>query len=94
MKLLKIRNQFINIDLLESIVIEGDMLTVNIAGEKYLFAGQEAAVLQEWFDRYAFDLMDHRDVSLNRLSKEEPAIETLHKQVRALGLFRKPFVLE
>ena len=94
MKLLKIRNQFINIDLLESVMIEGDMLTLTIAGEKHIFAGQEAVILQQWFNRYAFDLMEHQEISMNRLGKEEPALEALHSQVKALGLFRKPFVLK
>ncbi len=94
MKLLKIRNQFINIDLLESVIIEPDVITVSIAGNRYLFAGDEAAALKEWFDQYAFDLINHQAISVERRSKEQPSIETLHSQVRALGLFRKPFVLE
>ncbi len=99
MKLLKINNQFINIDLLESVVIEKEVVTISIAGESYLFVGDEADVLKAWFNQYAFDLMGHNSLSVNRMEKdrtekEQPPIKALHSQVRALGLFRKPFVLE
>ncbi len=94
MKLLKIRDQFINIDLLESVTINSDVVTVCIAGERYLFAGREAAVLKKWFDQYAFDLMEHQTLALDRRAPDQPSIESLHSRVRARGLFRKPFVLE
>ena len=104
MKLLKIRNQFINIDLLESVLIEKDVITISIAGNRYIFAGDEATILKEWFDQYAFDLMNHHTISIHRTaskqssiktpSVETASIEALHSQVRALGLFRKPFVLD
>ena len=109
MKLLKIRNQFINIDLLESVIIETDVITICIAGKRYMFAGDEATLLKAWFEQYAFDLMNHHTISIHRGEQEQPAIkpasivppvietpsiESLHSQVRALGLFRKPFVLE
>ncbi|MFK7845551.1 MAG: hypothetical protein AB8G77_09625 [Rhodothermales bacterium] len=94
MKLLKINNQFINIDLLESVVIEKEVVTISVAGESYLFAGDEADVLKTWFNQYAFDLMGQNALSMNRVEKEQPSIDALHSQVRALGLFRKPFVVE
>ncbi|MEM8484926.1 MAG: hypothetical protein AAF564_05225 [Bacteroidota bacterium] len=94
MKLIKIENQFLNIDLLESVEIEADMISISIAGQRYLFAGDEAAALQAWFDQYAFDLMGRRSVAGERAANEQPSVEQLHAQVRALGLFRKPFVLE
>ncbi len=93
MKLIKIENQFLNIDLLESVEIEADMISISIAGQRYLFAGDEAAALRAWFDRYAFDLMG-RAVAAEHTTNEQPSVEHLHAQVRALGLFRKPFVLE
>lgn len=94
MKLIKIENQFLNIDLLESVEIEADMIAISIAGQRYLFAGEEAAALHAWFDQYAFDLMGRQAVAAERKVNEQPSIERLHAQVRALGLFRKPFVLE
>lgn len=94
MKLLKIKDQFINIDLLESVHIESDVVTVNIAGQRYMFADAEAEVLKKWFEQYAFDLMGHHTTSIDRILEDQPSIEALHSQVKALGLFRKPFVLE
>ena len=94
MKLIKIDNQFINIDLIESVRIEGDFVTMNIAGEEYLFAGKEAEALKCWFNQYAFDLMQHQATAAEQLERAEPSIDMLHAQVRSLGLFRKPFVLD
>ncbi len=97
MKLIKIENQFLNIDLLESVEIDADMIAISIAGQRYLFAGDEAAALRAWFERYAFDLMGRQEMAGARESAQQPTVETLenlHAQVRALGLFRKPFVLE
>ncbi len=94
MKLLKIRNQFINIDMLESVTIERDVITISIAGEQYLFAGEEATVLMDWFNQYAFDLMNNNAISIDRIAEEQKSIEALHSQIQTLGLFRKPFALE
>ncbi len=94
MKLLKIGDQFINIDLLESVNINGELLTLSIAGDQYLFEGEKAHALRKWFNQYAFDLMKHETLSVDRMTQDKPSIDQLHAQVRALGLFRKPFVLE
>ena len=94
MKLLKIGDQFINIDMLESVNMNGEFLTLSIAGDQYLFAGEEACALRKWFNQYAFDLMKHEALSVDRMTQHEPSIDQLNAQVRALGLFRKPFVLK
>lgn len=94
MKLLKIGNQLINIDLLESVNYNADDIKLSIAGEEYSFQGDEAQALKSWFEHYAFDLMGHHSLAVTRTLEGEEPLSVIHDQMRTFGLFRKPFELE
>lgn len=94
MKLLKIRDQFINIDLLQSVNFDQDSVIICLSGESYRFAGEEAELLRKWFNRYAFDLCKQFTAVMERVPEERPPIESYHQRLPKEGLFRKPFVLK
>jgi hypothetical protein len=94
MKLLKIRDQFINIDLLQSVNIEQDTVIISLSGERYCFAGEEAVLLKNWFNRYAFDLCKQFSTAIERVQEERPPVEIHQNALPKEGLFRKPFVLK
>ena len=94
MKLLKIRDQIINIDLLQCVTLGSDAITLFLAGKPYRFTGEEAGVLKEWLERYAFDLLNYQAMSIEREIEGRAPIEPLRKPVTAGGLFRTPFALK
>lgn len=94
MKLLKINDQIINIDLLTSVNLEEEFVSISVAGEEFEFSGEEAEMLKAWFERYAFDLLNPSSSGFDRALDERPPVEPLRKHLPSGGLFRMPFMLK
>jgi hypothetical protein len=56
MNLLRINDQILNADLIESVSIRGNELTLFVTGRPISFSGAEARVLTQWFLSNARDL--------------------------------------
>lgn len=91
MKLLKIRDRFINIDLLQTAIIEPDSITVTISGESFNFTGSDAVLIKQWLNRYALDISRSTPQQRIKPGKEQTPIEQWAKSSSTGGLFRKPF---
>ena len=94
MKLLKIKDQIINIDLLESVNLSNEAVTIQLAGVPYRFTGEESVVLREWFNRYAFDLNKSRQRAIEQTVEDRYPVELMRQKLPSGGLFRKPFAIK
>ncbi|MEZ4699273.1 MAG: hypothetical protein R2834_03000 [Rhodothermales bacterium] len=59
MNLLRINDQIVNVDLIQSVNIRGNELTLYVTGREMLFRGEEAMVLRHWLLNNARDLSAH-----------------------------------
>ena len=91
MKLLKIRDRFINIDLLQTAIIGEDSITITISGESFDFSGSDAKMITQWLNRYARDIGNRNHNRRVQSDIENSPIEEWTRSSSVGGLFRKPF---
>ena len=91
MKLLKIRDRFINIEQLQTAIIEEDSITITISGESFNFSGGDATLITRWLNRYALDIGSREKKRQVQSEVEHTPIEEWTRSSSVGGLFRKPF---
>ena len=91
MKLLKIRDSYINIDLVQTVTLEQDSIVLTISGESFHFSGADAKMIANWLNRFALDLTRNQEKTKKRINAERPPMDDWVNNPLRRSLFRKPF---
>ena len=91
MKLLKIQDRFINIDLIQTAKLEQDSIVLTISGDSFSFSGADAKLITNWLNRFALDLNRDQKKTTTRTNAERPPLNEWESRSLRGGLFRKPF---
>ena len=91
MKLLKIKDRFINIDLVQTAILEQDSIVLTVSGENFRFSGADAILITNWLNRFALDLTRNQNRPKTRTNAERPPMENWENASLRGGLFRKPY---
>lgn len=91
MKLLRIRDYFINIDLVQTAKLEDDAIVLTISGQPFRFSGGDATLISNWLSRFALDLNHGRSSQNNARPVENRANTDWENAPPRGGLFRKYF---
>ena len=91
MKLLKIKDRFINIDLVQTATLEQDSIVLTLSGESFRFSGGDAKLITNWLNRFALDLNRDRTKTSTQTNAERPPANEWEGRTLQGGLFRKPF---
>ena len=91
MKLLKIKDRFINIDLVQSATLEQDSIVLTISGESFRFTDNDAKLITNWLNRFALDLSREHKTSNPRPKTEQATLNDWENRTLKGSLFRKPF---
>lgn len=91
MKLLKIQDRFINIDLIQTATLEPDSIVLTISGEAFRFSGIDAKMIASWLNRFALDLTRDQNRTQKRITAERPPEDDWVNSPLRGNLFRNPF---